>query len=272
MLFRQLTAFTTKRRSALFGIAIAAMVQSSGVSAHVPYLTPESFEPIRDWVSLEASFADKFFVPEAKFDQSEFLVYLPTGGKESPKEQAMVRSRTVLEHQLTEEGSYRFSTGQRYGAVFKSWIENGKTINSRDPEAQPPQGIPLSAHFQSVTLAETYVSKDKPTSQVLAPHGKGLEIEFISHPNDLYIEQTIKARVLFEGKPLVNSKVFLHQGGQLDSEQRHTLTTSAQGEIEFSVTEAATYLLLARHRAKAPATAKAPEYSYSYSAVIEITE
>ncbi len=240
--------------------------------AHVPYLAPESFEPIRDWVSLEAAFADKFFLPEAKFDQSTFQVVTPSGQSEAPSEQAMVRSRTLLEHQLKADGTYRFSTGQRYGAVFRSWQQDGKTINSRDPKQQPPAGTKLTGHFQSVTLAETYVSKGKPDQAALKPLGQGLEIAFISHPNDLYINQPIKTQLLFNGKPLANAKLQLHQSGHSDEKHSQQLQSNANGEVQFSVPDAATYLLLVRHRAPAPTDAKAPEYSYSYSAVVEITD
>lgn len=253
-------------------LLLASCMLSTAASAHVPYLAPESFEPIRGWVSLEASFADKFFLPEAKFDHSEFQVLTPAGTLEKPAEQQAVRSRIVLEHQLTNDGSYRFSSGVREGAVFRSWLQDGKTINSRDPKQQPPTGVPLTAHFQSITLAETYVSKGKPTTAALKPWGKGLELEFISHPNDLYINQPVKARLWFEGKPLANSEVQVHRAmGNAEPVTRKVLSNTA-GEISFAVADAATYLLLAKHRAAAPTGATAPTYSYSYSAVVEITD
>jgi uncharacterized GH25 family protein len=267
------------RRKSLFlniypwpSLLLASTLLSATAQAHVPYLAPESFEPIRGWVSLEASFADKFFLPEAKFDQSEFKVVTPAGKLEQPAEQQAVRSRIVLEHQLTQDGSYRFSSGVREGAVFRSWLHDGKTINSRDPKQQPPAGVALTAHFQSITLAETYVSKGKPTAAALKPWGKGLELEFISHPNDLYINQPVQARLWFEGKPLANSKVQIHRAMGNAEPVTSTVTSTASGDISFEVTDAATYLLLARHRAAAPAGAKAPTYSYSYSAVVEITD
>lgn len=253
-------------------LLIAGSLLSSPVQAHVPYLAPESFEPIRGWVSLEASFADKFFLPEAKFDQSEFQVLTPAGTLEKPTEQQTVRSRIVLEHQLINDGSYRFSSGVREGAVFRSWLQDGKTINSRDPKQQPPAGVPLTAHFQSITLAETYVSKGKPSTTALKPWGKGLELEFISHPNDLYINQPVTARLWFEGKPLANSEVQIHRAMGNAEPVTRNITSDPRGEISFEVADAATYLLLARHRAAAPAGAKAPTYSYSYSAVVEITD
>jgi uncharacterized GH25 family protein len=267
------------RRKSLFlniwpwpSLLIASTLLSATAQAHVPYLAPESFEPIRGWVSLEASFADKFFLPEAKFDQSEFKVVTPAGKLEQPAEQQAVRSRIVLEHQLTQDGSYRFSSGVREGAVFRSWLQDGKTINSRDPKQQPPAGVALTAHFQSITLAETYVSQGKPTAAALKPWGKGLELEFISHPNDLYINQPVQARLWFEGKPLANSEVQIHRAMGNAEPVTRTVTSTASGDISFEVTDAATYLLLARHRAAAPAGAKAPTYSYSYSAVVEITD
>jgi uncharacterized GH25 family protein len=267
------------RRKSLFlniypwpSLLLASTLLSATAQAHVPYLAPESFEPIRGWVSLEASFADKFFLPEAKFDQSEFKVVTPAGKLEQPAEQQTVRSRIVLEHQLTQDGSYRFSSGVREGAVFRSWLQDGKTINSRDPKQQPPAGVALTAHFQSITLAETYVSQGKPTAAALKPWGKGLELEFISHPNDLYINQPVQARLWFEGKPLANSEVQIHRAMGNAEPVTRTVTSTASGDISFEVTDAATYLLLARHRAAAPAGAKAPTYSYSYSAVVEITD
>lgn len=269
----------TVRRKSLFlticawpTLLIAGTLLSTAAQAHVPYLAPESFEPIRGWVSLEASFADKFFLPEAKFDGSEFKVLTPAGTLEKPAEQQSVRSRIVLEHQLTQDGSYRFSSGVREGAVFKSWLQDGKTINSRDPNQQPPAGVPLTAHFQSITLAETYVSKGKPTTTALTPWGKGLELQFMSHPNDLYINQPVKARLWFEGKPLANHDVQIHRAMGHAEPVTRTVTSNASGDISFEVADAATYLLLVRHRAAAPAGAKAPTYSYSYSAVIEITD
>ena len=90
-------------------LALCCALPLTAAKAHVPYLAPASFEPVRGWVSLEAAFAEQFFLPEAKFDQSEFQVFTPAGGHEQPAEQAMVRSRTVLEHQLKAAGTYRFS-------------------------------------------------------------------------------------------------------------------------------------------------------------------
>lgn len=257
--------------SASLSFAIAALWLPAAM-AHTPYLAPASFEPIRGWVSLEAAFAEKFFVPEAKFDQSEFVITTPDGQLQQPNEIQSVRSRTVLEHELKTEGTYRFSTGLRYGAVFRTYQHQGKTHNSRDPKEQLPAGAVLKAHFQSLTRAETYVSKGKPDNKALAALGNGLEFVFNSHPNALFAGESLQGQVLFNGKALANHKVELQQVGTAEQRPVISLTTNAQGQLSQPLPTAAEYLLLVKHRAQAPTGAKAPTYSYSYSAVFEVTE
>jgi hypothetical protein len=258
-----------------FYCAMLLALPLSQAKAHVPYLAPASFEPVRGWVTLEASFADRLFQPEAKFDQSQFVVQTPDGSSRAPAELVSVRSRTVLDDELTTEGTYKYSTGQRFGAVFHSYELNGKTENSRDPNFVLPKGATLKAHFQSVTQAQTFISKGKPTDNVLKASGQGLEVEFISHPNDLFAGQPISGRLLLNGKPVANNPIELHRTGKgTDSEKSAPLQSNTDANGQFSLQPAAggVYLLLARHRAPAPAGAKAPVYSYTSTTVLETVE
>lgn len=252
----------------------ATLLLTFTATAHTPYLAPASFEPLGGWVTLDAAFAEKFFVPEVAFDQSEFKVLQPDGKAITPKELFVGKTRTAVAHQLEQDGTYKFSTGQRFGAVFRSWQQDGKTHNSRDPKEQIPAGAKLTAHFQSVTLAETYVSKGAPSQTALKPSNKGLELVFQSHPNDLYIQSPIKATVLYNGKALAEQKVQVYPANSAEAETKASkeLTTDKQGQLTFELDKAGTYLLLTRFRTDAPAGAKAPTYSYSYSAVVEVTE
>ncbi|MBU2115342.1 MAG: DUF4198 domain-containing protein [Gammaproteobacteria bacterium] len=261
-------------------ILVAAMLGGSfaahfAAQAHVPYLQPASFEPIRGgWVSLDAAFADRFFIPEVAFDNSRFSVLTPAGTAVAPILVQYSHTRTTAEHQLTDEGTYRFSTGLRYGAVFHTYEQNGESKNSRDENFVLPEGAKSIAHFQAVTRAETYVSKGAPDHKALQPGGEALELEFLSHPNDLYSDSTLRARVLFNGKPLPQQavNVYFVETGANDEKVTHQLISDATGIISFQPATAGTYLLLSRYRTAAPQTAKVPTYSYSYSVVLEVTE
>jgi uncharacterized GH25 family protein len=257
-------------------LALCCALPLTAAKAHVPYLAPASFEPVRGWVSLEAAFAEQFFLPEAKFDQSEFQVTGPDGVVRAPKELVAVKSRTVLDDELKTDGTYKYSTGQRFGAVFHSYVLNGKTENSREPNFVLPKGATLKAHFQSVTRAETYISKGKPNLPALKASGKGLELQFVSHPNDLYAGQPVNGLLLLDGKPLANGTLELHRAASAQASQDKTaplpVSTNALGEFTLTPPQAGTYLLLARHRAAAPQGAKAPLYSYTSTAVFEAAE
>lgn len=243
--------------------------------AHVPYIQPASFEPIRGgWVSLDAAFAERFFIPELAFNDSEFSVLTPTGAKVKPSLMQYSHTRTMAEHQLTDDGTYRFSTGLRYGAIFHTYEYNGERKSSRDADFVLPKGAKSLAHFQAVTRAETYVSKGAPDHRALTPSGEALELEFLSHPNDLYTDSQVRARLLFNGKPLAQQTVstYLVVAGANDEKVTHQLTTDAAGVLSFTPEQAGTYLLLSRYRTDAPASAKVPQYSYSYSVVLEVTQ
>lgn len=253
----------------------AMLLSSFSTLAHVPYLNPASFEPVRGgWVSLDAAFADRFFLPEAVFDNSQFTVLTPDGQNQALQSVHYGSTRATAEHKVAADGTYRFSTGLRYGAVFHTYELNGERKNSRDPAFVLPAGAQSIAHFQAVTRAETYVSKGAPDHVAIKATGEALELEFLSHPNDLYTNSTVRARVLYKGKPLPQQQVnaYLVAKGANDENATYQLTSDSAGVISFVPQQQGSYLLVSRYRTAAPNTAKVPTYSYTYSVVLEVTE
>ncbi|MEZ0471489.1 DUF4198 domain-containing protein [Luteimonas salinilitoris] len=163
-------------------------------SAHTPYLAPSSFETRPgSWVTLDASFAETFFIPEVVFDDSRFEVTGPDGTAATPETVRLMKTRAVVEHRLGEQaGTYRFSTGPRLGALFRTWELDGEQTSSRDPAVEIPAGAKVLSNFQSLTLAETYVSVGAPDQTALAPRGDGLELVAVTHPNDLYVGEAFE--------------------------------------------------------------------------------
>ena len=73
------------------------------------YLKPLQFEPVRGGkVTLDASFAEQFFVPEAAITNASFEVVTPSGKQVSVEKVVDLSTRNVLEHTLEEEGTYQF--------------------------------------------------------------------------------------------------------------------------------------------------------------------
>lgn len=243
--------------------------------AHTPYLKPHSFEPLRGGlVTLDASFAEKFFVPEVAFADSVYHIIQPNGKKQKPDYLSQLKSRVVVEHSVEQEGTYRFSTGRRLGRIFKSYELDGERVFMRDPSEPFPEGAKILSHFQSLTMAETYVTQGAPNDTALQAYGTGLEFVATSHPNDLFVNDTFKLIGLFDGEPLEGLKVsvYLAKDQFTDKEPVAELVSNRQGEFEFSAKQSGTYLVMARHRTAAPASSPVPQISNTYTLVFEVVE
>lgn len=245
-------------------------------AAHTPYLAPASFEVRPDSVvTLDASFAETFFVPEVVFDNSEFQVAYPDGSTHAPDTVQRLKTRAVVETTLPgQTGTYRFSTGNRLGAVFRTWELDGKTGTSRDPAVPLPAGATLTSHYQSLSRAEVYLTAGGPTATALKPHGTGLELVPVTHPSDLYRGEHFDFVVQYDGHPLPEQKVEIYRAPGDGNPQAapETLTTDAQGKARLMLAQAGTYLALIRHRGPAPAGAAAPMYGNNYTLAFRVLE
>lgn len=255
----------------VFAYAVAA-----AASAHTPYLAPSNFAPqASETLALDASFAETFFVPEAVFDNSRFTVMGPDGKETALDTVQLLKTRAVAEHTLPKnQGTYRFSTGPRMGALFRTWEHNGKQESSRDPAAKIPAGAKVLSNFQSVTLAETYVTAGAPDRGALRARGQGVELIATTHPNDLFVGETFDFVLHYDGKPLPDQKIEITEAVWTSDRKPQVVTvlTDAQGRASFKLERAGTWLALTRYRTKAPADAPVDEYSNSYTLTFRVLE
>lgn len=250
-------------------------VLSANSMAHTPYLKPMSFEPARGGiVSLDAAFAEKFFVPDVAFANSIYYVIAPDGKQSQPDILNQLKTRVVVEHQLNDEGTYRFSTGKRYGRIFKRYELDGEQKSMRDPSQPIPEGAKVISHFQSLTRAETYITQGPPNSTVIAPSDSGLEFIPQSHPNELFTGEAFELISFFDGKPLpdLNVDVFVARDQFTDDKPTFSLVSDEKGVFSFTPEVAGNYLIMARHRTDAPENWPAPQISNTYSLVIEVVQ
>ncbi len=262
-------------KTTLMTLLIANLFCNSLSYAHTPYLVPSRFEPLDNGlITLDAAFAEHFFVPDVAFDSDKFSATNPDGTRVKADAVHRLKSRTVLEHTLEQDGTYRFSTGHRYGAVFTTYEQEGETLTSRNSDFTLPNDARLIEQFQSVTLAETYISKGAPTNTALQSRNKGLEIVPQSHPNELFVGDEFTFKTLFNGKALDSARVDIFRARyQFGTDKPDiTLHTLSNGMASFKATEEGIYLLQIRHRAPAPAGSAAPLYSNTYTLVIEVID
>lgn len=263
-----MTAINTRR---LFSVLF--LLAANPIFAHTPYYTPSSFEAINEgMVTLDASFAEKFFVPEVAFEGSDFKVITPKGLELSPDSISQLKTRTVVEHLLKEDGTYRFSTGKRLGAIFTVYEHEGERKTARGTTSEIPTTAKILERYQSLTLAETYVSKGEPSRGAISPKNQGLEIIPETHPNDLFAGDNFNFHVHLDGKPLDGIAVEAYLAKNQFSLDKPTLklTTAEDGKLSMPFKDEGVYLLRVRHRAPAPKNADAPTYSHTYTLVVEV--
>lgn len=252
--------------------AFAATTLSAIAAAHTPYLAPSSFDPVfGKMVTLDAAFAEKFFVPEAAFAGSDFKVINPNGVAVAPETLSTLKTRVVIEHSLEDKGTYKFSTGHRTGKIFRIYEKDGKRHVMEKPGDALPEGAKELSFFQAITLAETYVTKGAPDTGAIKAWGKGLEIKPETHPNEIYAGESFDFTVDFEGEAIADQQldIFTAQGEFSPKDAIAKVTTDAAGAASFTPTDPGVYLVRARHRAPAPDGAAAPVYSYTYTLVLE---
>eukprot|EP01034_Spumella_vulgaris_P000233 gene233-321_t len=196
------------KHASRLALAITPSLVLLTAQAHTPYLMPSSFDvQPKEMIGVDAGFTEKFFVPDVAFGDTAFSIVTPEGERIPFGDIRQFKQRTIAEQKLPDEkGTYRLSTGQRLGAVFRTWERNGKTESSRDPLQAMPADAKLLSHYQSLSISETYVTAGKPSAKALTAAGKGLEIVAVTHPSDLFVHEKFDFIVQYNGKPLTNQK------------------------------------------------------------------
>lgn len=237
--------------------------------AHTAYLLPSLFSANQeDHVTVQSSFAEHFFKPELTVDSNDWHVLLPDGARAAPLNVAKLRQIVVLEADIKQDGTYRFSTGVRRGRTGKLALMNGKWEPVR---GEAPAGARIRT-TQTETVSDVYVTKKGPTRAAVDARIGRLALRPVTHPADVALGTKFDLEVLFDGKPLAGAKLELDRGGQdYDAASSHReVTTGPDGRVSLTFDKAGAYVIMARHRADAPAGSETNERSYTTALTFEV--
>ena len=118
---------------------------------------------------------------------------------------------------------------------------------------------------------ETFVTLGAPTNTAIATTGSGLELNTLTHPNDLYVGEDAQMQLLIDGEAAVGATITLVREGERyrDADVAQTYTSDVKGNFTLLFTEPGMYWLEAEYedtQAKAPASKR----QGSYVAVLEV--
>lgn len=250
-----------------FVLAAALFVaMAAPASAYTSYLKPEAFWPEGDEVQVEGSFANQFFTPAIAVP-AELVGTNPDGSSAAFARVNVQGAATMLEADLPDGGTYRISTGEQLGNVTTLVGENGQWRGLQAGET-PAADAPTTT-LQTITVADTYVTRGQATRDVVdQPQGR-LAIHPITHPNQVLAANGFEVEILFDGAPLANSAVVLYGAGDADTDLDRYVVTDAAGRATFAFDAPGQYVIAARHRANMPAGSAAQVGSFTTTLTFE---
>ncbi len=242
---------STPLRHRLLWVALAAAaVLPTTASAHRSWMLPSSTivagkEP---WISVDAAVSnDVFYFEHNALNVDTVAVIQPDGSAGKVENPAKGRYRSVFDVKLPMPGTYKVAlVNDMMTASFKVGEETKRLRGTRESLAKdiPAEAQDLRVN-QAASRMEFFVTSGSPTRETLKPSGRGLEMEPVTHPNDLVAGETAKFRFLVNGKPTAGLNVLLIPGGNRyrDALNELRFTTDAKGEIQVKWPSAGMYWL-----------------------------
>lgn len=265
------------RSNLVFGPGLALLAAAVGIAASpahadTSYLRPNLFTTANaDIVTVQSAFTEDFANPSVAVQSDQWQVLRPDGRRDMFDTVQVFKQVTVLETDLAESGTYRLSTGERLGRVGKQVLVDG-VWTPWGPERDVPSGAQTRTS-QTATVADVYVTRGAPTLAAVEASVGRLALRPVTHPNDAYLDQPFRLRVLLDGQPVAGQEVEIwREGGAYDEPAfNRRLVSAADGGVETIFDRPGVYLIWTRRSADAPAGAAAPIRSYTTSLTLEVT-
>lgn len=281
--------------------------QLSHAHSAAPYLLPEQFDIKNNSVSLQSAITvEKFYSPNRNYP-TRFFGTLPDGTAQEIKPVATLERFTLLDLATPKDGTYQVKTANEHSSVVDYALVENRWLRIRAERpttaATPPSAPPAvpeattaatpprprrfvyadelpatapKAQTQVIQLAETYLSKNAPSS-VAKPTGTGLELIPITHPNEVFAADGFEFVMQFDGKPIPKLELELYRGaGAYDEAKTQDfghVYTDAQGHAKLDFKEiAGVYLLFAQYPpAATDANQQPPARLYNYGLTLQAT-
>jgi uncharacterized GH25 family protein len=198
----------------------------------------------------------------------------PDGSKVDASNGSIGRYRSTFDVKLAQKGTYKIAVSNE--GIFASYKLGGETKRWRGNAEALAKEIPADAQDLKATMSqsrvEVFVTSGKPTRDALKITGAGLELDPVTHPNDLTAGTAATFRLLIDGKPAAGLKVNIVPGGNRyrDKLNEMHLTTDSEGKFSVTWPEPGMYWMEAVVRENASPVKGVNERRASYVATLEV--
>ncbi|WOI52340.1 DUF4198 domain-containing protein [Parvularcula sp. LCG005] len=236
------------KKTALLGTAVLA---SLGVAqAHRAWFLPSTFVLSGDeqWITVDAAVSNDLFYPNHRPMRSDgIIVTAPDGSTVDIVNAVQGEIRTAFDVKLDQQGTYRIADGGI--GYFAAWEEDGERQRKRGSFDEIIGGgyaeKPGAEITQSYRRIETMVTLGAPSTDNLSMTGKGLELDPVSHPNDIVTGEPATFGFFRDGEPAAGIEVTIVRGDDRyrDKVDEQKLTTDESGQVSFTMDAPGTYWL-----------------------------
>jgi uncharacterized GH25 family protein len=229
--------------------AACAVLAAPAAQAHRAWLLPQGtvLSGNDTWVTVDGAISnDLFYADHAAMRLDGLKAYGPDGAVLPLENTSTGKYRSTFDVHLAKPGTYKIASAGGGDMLFASYKVGTETKRWRGPQAELATAIPKDATEVKVSSSarriETFITNGAPSKEVLKPTGQGLELDPITHPNDLVASEPAKFCLLIDGKPASGVEVEVVQG---DQRYRKTaefkVNTGADGVFEVKWPEAGMY-------------------------------
>lgn len=245
--------------------------------AHKAWLLPSQTVIAGDKAAITVDAAvsnDLFYFNHVPLQTTGLVITAPDGSRVDAQNLATGRFRTVFDVPLAQEGTYRLAVVNN--GLFASWKEGNQPRRWRGDAATFAREVPANAQdlqvSQSASRVETFVTHGAPTRTALTPSGVGIELDPVTHPNDLFAGEEATFRVLLDGKPQAGLEVEIVRGGTRyrDAQEELKATTNAAGLFKIRWPQPGMYWLSIAGSDGNTSIPQAKQRRLSYVATLEI--
>ena len=258
-------------------VTAAALTLSTDALAHRPFMVPSTtvLSGGDDWVTVDAAVSnDLFYYNHQPLNVDTLAIVGPDGSSVKAENAVKGKFRNTFDVHLTAPGTYRITSGASF--VMASYEVDGERKRWRGTPETFAKEVPANAEklevAQGSNRVETFVTSGKPTTTAFKATGVGLELQPVTHPNDLVSGETASFRLLLDGKPAADVKVVAVPGATRyrDRQQEIAATTDADGRFSFRWPEPGLWWINAATRDNRTSVPQAKERRASYAATLEV--
>ena len=256
---------------------VIALALPLGAQAHKAWLRPSQtvISGNAPWITVDAAVSnDLFYFNHVPLRLDQLVITAPDGSHVQAQNLATGKYRSVFDVELKQAGTYRIASGG--GNLIASWKENGEAKRWRGNAAEFAQKVPQGAGelsvSENISRVETFVSNGAPNDTALKISGKGLEMQPITHPNDLFAGEQARFRLLVDGKPAADVEIEVVRGETRyrNAQDEIKLKTDAKGEFAVTWPSAGMYWLEATSTDDKTSIPQAKQRRLGYVATLEV--